>query len=92
MKVYNMYDLEQIKIKKLMFKLKGIGNYLMQDYENDSELTEFQRLWKALSETIDFLEEYMAWAFNFKWNELKYTDRELKIMKDRCYYESKKLN
>jgi len=81
-KIYSTYDLEQIKIKKLMFELKGISNYLMQDYENDSELTDFQQLWKALTETIDFLEKYMALKHNFKWNELRYTDRELEIMKE----------
>lgn len=81
-KIYSTFELEQIKLKKLMFELAGISNYLMQDYENDSELTEFQQLWKALSETIDFLEKFMALNFHFKWNELKYTDRELEIMKE----------
>ena len=81
-KIYSTSELEQIKIKKLMFELAGISNYLMQDYEDDSGLTDFQQLWKVLSETIDFLREYMAHNHNFKWNELKFTDRELEIMEE----------
>lgn len=83
MKVYSIFDLEQIRIKKMMFELHGISNYLMQDYENDNELTEFQQSWKVLHDMVDFLMKLMPEIYNFKWNELKFTDRELKIMKER---------
>ena len=81
--LYSTFDLEQIQLKAQMFNLMGISNYLMQDHEcEDVNVTDTQKLWKALNETIDFLKEYMSQNYRFKWNELRYTERELEIMEE----------
>ena len=79
--LYSTYELGQLKIKKLLFELAGISNYLMQDHEDESDKTDTQKLWKILTETIDFLMEFVTTIYPFEWNELKYTDRELEILK-----------
>ena len=75
-------ELHEIKLKKIIFKIIGISNYLIQDCENDIELSDTQQLWKALSETIESVLELIQHLYLIKINELEYTDRELQIIKD----------
>jgi len=78
---YTPNELHEIRFKKLVYKLVGISNYLMQDHEDDIELSDVEKLWKATSETIEFLMEFIEHLYLRKICEIQFTDKELEIMK-----------
>ncbi len=75
-------ELHEIKFKKLVYKLVGIHNYLMQDHECERDKTNTQKLWKALEETIELLMKLIEHLYLRKINDIQFTENELNIMKD----------
>ncbi len=79
---YTPNELHEIRFKKLIYKLVGISSYLMQDHENDIELSQVEKLWKSQVEIIELIMELIEHLYLRKISDIKFTKKELEIMRD----------